>query len=607
MQITYKQRRITMFLLIISFLLLSISLIITWMNPADKYEASIFLSTPNIYWVSLLISLFIGFFIVIKFTFTDQKNIYKKSALLLLFIAFVSFLSLWIIRGYYLWCSGDPLSHLGWIKDILLTGNFEKENIYPITHIFVAQICYIVNIDPIMPHKYLPLFFGLLYLVFMYLFAKVIFKDKKKAVIGLLVAIIPMGGWFLNLTPNHLTNLTLPLAFFLVFKYMDNKKFEWCILLIAMCFFITIFHPVPSLAFLLMLLALTPPILTLVEKIINKFSKGNFKFSQMSSRVLAVITLVWFITWVSSFYVWEHTIRNIYTLLTEGAPTKLDALVADAVYAHSHGYSVIEQFLKVYGGLCIYLLLTAICFILLWKKVKQNKIALTDQKLIMVSIPLTLIIAFMGLLYFINIDLFGPGRLEIYVIILSTFFVGYVLFEYIRNSAGLKGEICVALCLVVLFVVAGLKLYPSPYVLSANWQITKTEMNGMDTLLRVKDKMSITSLSIAPKQYADALLTKDEFSKIKVNWKVSKELEIPFHFGYDENINLGDYYDENIYMVLTYRDRILYKEVFPEVEHLRFTDDDFDNLDKDNSLTKFYENGGFDSYYIHSYWDEINV
>ncbi len=595
-----------MFLLIVSFLLLGISLIITWINPATKYEASIYLSIPAIYWGSLLISLFIGFFIVIKFNFIDEKKIYENIGLFLLFIAFASFLSLWIIRGYYLWCSGDPLEHLGWIKDILFTGHFESENIYPITYIFVAQICDILNIDPIILHKYLPLYFGLLYLVFMYLFAKVIFKDKKKAVIGLLVAIIPMGGWFLNLTPNHLTNLTLPLAFFLVFKYIDNKKYEWCILLIVMCFFITIFHPVPSLALLLMLLALTPPLLTLVEKAINKFYKSNFKFARMSSIVLAVIALVWFITWVSSFYVWDHTIRNIYTLLTEGAPTKLDALVADAVYAHTYGYSVIEQFLKVYGGLCIYLLLTAIGFILLWKKVKQNKVLLTDQKLIMLSIPLTLIIATMGLLYFMNIDLFGPGRLEIYVIILSTLFVGYVLFEYIRSSAGLKREICVTLFLVVLFVAAGLKLYPSPYVLSANWQITRTEVKGMDLLLHSKGKMPITSLSISPRVYAVALLTKDERSKMKISWKIPDGLKIPFHFGYDDNINLGDYYSENIYMVLTYRDRILYKEVFPEIAHLRFTEDDFDELNVDNSLTKIYENGGFNSYYINSYWDEIS-
>jgi hypothetical protein len=605
LQLTCRQQRVSIILLIISFLLLGVSLIITWLNPAVTYEVSIFLSTPKIYWVSLLFSLFIGFFIVIKFNLSDENRIYKNSALLLLFIAFASFLALWIIRGYYLWCSGDPLTHLGKIKDILLTGYIEKDNIYPITHIFVAQICDIFNINPIIPHKYLPLYFGLLYLVFMCLFAKVIFSDKKKAMFGLLVAIIPMGGWFLNLTPNHLANLTLPLAFFLVFKNIDNKKYEWSILLLFMCFFITIFHPVPSLALLLILLALSPPILTFMERITNRFHKHNPNFEKMSSMVVAIILFVWFTTWVSSFYVWDHTIKNIYTLLTEGAPTKLDALVADAVYAHSYGYSVIEQFLKVYGGLCIYLLLTAIGFILLWKKVKQNKVSLTDQKLIMLSIPLTLIITFMGLLYFINIDLFGPGRLEIYVIMLSTIVVGYVLFEYIKSGPGLKRETCVSLFLVILFVIAGSNIYPSRYILGANWQITRTEVNGMDLLLHSKGKLPITSLSIAPKRYADAILTKDERSKLKVSWKVPDELKIPFHFGYDEGINLGDHYDEDIYMVLTSRDRTLYKEVFPEIEHLRFTDDDFAEVENDNTITKFYANGGFDSYYICSYQDAI--
>lgn len=591
-----------MFLLIISFILLGISLIVCWMNPAAKYEASIYLSTPGIYWLSLLISLFIGFFIIIKFNFTDEKKIYKHCALFLLFIAFTSFLALWIIRGYYLWCSGDPLSHLGWIKEILLTGHLEKDNIYPVTHIFLAQICAIFNINPIIPHKYIPLYFGILYLIFMYLFARAILSDKKIAIFALLVAIIPMGGWFLNLTPNHLSNLTLPLVFFILFQYISNKKYEWCILLLLMCFLFPIFHPVPSLVLLLMIFALTVPILTLAEKVANRFFKLNLTFNIKTSMGVTIILFVWIITWVSSFYVWDYTIRNIYTLLTEGASTKLDKLVGDIFYAQSSGYSVIKQFLKVYGGQIIYLVLTAIGCIALWKKIQQDEMTGTSYlKLLMLTIPLITITLLMGILYFTNIDAFGPGRLEIYLIMITILFVGYVLFEYIRSGQCLKRVVCVSLFLVFLFIIAGLKIYPSPYVLSANWQITKTEINGMALLLRSKDKMPITSLSITPIRFAHALLTKDERSRIKFNWNVSDELKIPFHFGYDDSLNLGDYYDENMYMVLTYRDRILYKKVFSEVAHLRFLDDDFNKLDKDNSLTKFYENGGFDSYYIHSY------
>lgn len=591
-----------MLLLIISFFLLGVSLIITWLNPAVTYEASIFLSTPKIYWVSLLFSLFIGFFIVIKFNLSDENRIYKNSALLLLFIAFASFLALWIIRGYYLWCSGDPLTHLGKINDILLTYHIDKDSIYPLTHIFLAEICSIFKINPIIPHKYVPLYFGMLYLIFMYLFAKTVFSDKKMAIVALLVAIIPMGGWFLNLTPNHLANLTLPLVFFILYQYITNRKYEWCILLIGACFFYPIFHPVPSLALLLIVFALTPPILNLVERLTNKYLKCSIRFEKKTSMVITIIFLIWFITWVSSFYVWDHTINNIYNLLTEGASTKLDSLIADAVYAQSHGYSVIEQFLKVYGGLIIYLVLTAFGCIMIGKKIKQNKHDFfLYQNIISLIAPLVLVVGFMGLLYFTNLELFGPSRIEIYAIMISSLFVGYVIYEYIKKGKDFWRKIFASFFLVFLFIIAGLKLYPSPYILKSNYQITKTEINGMDFILHSKNEMPITSLSIAPGRYADALLAIDERSNIRVNQRVSEDLKIPFHFGYDENNNLGDYYDEDLYMVLTYHDRILYKEVFPEVEHLRFTDNDFEQVENDNTIIKFYANGGFDSYHICSF------
>lgn len=606
MQNICKQQRINIILLIIGFLILGISLIITWMNPADKYEASIILSTPKIYWVSLLFSLFIGFFIVIKFNLSDENRIYKNSALLLLFIAFASFLALWIIRGYYLWCSGDPLTHLGWIQDTVLTGHTGENIIYPITHIYLAEICNILNINPIIPHKYVPLYFGILYLIFMYLFAKTIYSNKRMVIIGLLVAIIPMGGWFLNLTPNHLSNLTLPLVLYILYQYISNRKYQWCILLIGACFFYPIFHPVPSLALLLIIFALTPPFLILVERLVNKYFKCSIRYDKKSSVIITIILLIWIITWVSSFYVWEHTIINIYTLLTEGASTQLNTLLADVVYAQSHGYSVIEQFLKVYGGLIIYLVLTAFGCIMIWRKIKQNKHDFfLYQNIISLITPLVLIVGFMGLLYFTNIYAFGPGRLEVYAIMISTLIVGYVIFEYISKSKGFWRKILASSFLVFLFVIAGLKLYPSPYILNSNHQITKTEIDGMDLILHSKNEMPITSLSIAPGRYADALLTNDERSKIKFNWTVSEDLKIPFHFGYDNNNNLGDYYYDDLYMVLTYHDRILYKEVFPEIEHLRFTDEDFGEVENDNTITKFYANGGFDSYYICSYQDAI--
>jgi hypothetical protein len=259
LQITCKQQRISLILLIASFVMLGISLIITWMNPATKYEVSIFLSTPGIYWVSLLVNLFTGFFVAVKFNFTAENKMLKSGAITLLFITFASFLSLWIIRGYYLWCPGDPLTHLGWIKDTLLTGHTSKDIIYPITHIYLAQIASVCNINPIIPHKYVPLFFGILFILFMYQFAKSILPDKLSTTIVLLLSFVPMHGWFLNLTPNYLSNLLLPLVFFILITYIKKRGYQWCILFLVMVFLYPAFHPVPSLALLIMIISLTPP------------------------------------------------------------------------------------------------------------------------------------------------------------------------------------------------------------------------------------------------------------------------------------------------------------------------------------------------------------
>lgn len=601
-----------MLLLIICFIMLSISIIITWMNPTEKYEISIFSSTPNIYWLSLLISLYVGFIIVIKFILseTEGNKICKNSALILLFIAFASFLSLWIIRGYYLWCSGDPLTHLGWIKDTILTGHINEDIIYPIAHIYLAQISTILNIDPILPHKYVPILFGLLFILFMYQFAKSVLPDKLSTTIVLLLSFIPMHGWYLNLTPNYLANLLLPLAFFILITYLKNRSYQWCILFLIMIFLYPAFHPVSSLALLVMIISLTPPVITFVKKTMDKLLSYNVHQTKNNRFIVFGILLVaLIITWVSSFYVWDYTIRNLYSLATEGGPRHLDALIDEMQYASGYGYSVALQFFKVYGGRLIYMILMAIGCVLLWKKCKQDKnIYKQYRKLFYLIIPSLAFIVLVGLTYLTNVG-FNAERIVFYIIIIAMLFVGYAIGELLKKVKTSLVCSTVSLFLAGLFIIAAPLVYPTPYTLEANWQITRSEITGMDWALHKRnDDAKLTGLTISqPGRFGDVLLLPEERFRVGIPRNIPEELRIPFHFGYDENDYLGDSYHENVYIVLTYKDRIFYKEVFPDVAHLRFLDDDFDKLNIDKSLTKLYENGEFENYYINSNLDGKTV
>ncbi|MCL0082759.1 hypothetical protein M1O14_03530 [Dehalococcoidia bacterium] len=146
---------------------------------------------------------------------------------------------------------------------------------------------------------------------------------------------------------------------------------------------------------------------------------------------------------------------------------------------------------------------------------------------------------------------------------------------------------------------AGLKLYPSPHTLRANWQITRTEIIGMHWFFHNKDIATpITAMTTAVSRFDDFLLTPEERGQHRIPHYIPGELRVPHHFGYDEDHQLGESFAEDTYMVLNKQDRLLYVEVFPEIQHLRFSPSEFEKLEQDPSVKKLYSNGGLDVYFI---------
>ena len=66
---------------------------------------------------------------------------------------------------------GDPLTHIGDIKNIISTGYEAQDSIYPASKIFVAQISLVCNIDPTYLSKVIPFIFALLNVPFFLLFS----------------------------------------------------------------------------------------------------------------------------------------------------------------------------------------------------------------------------------------------------------------------------------------------------------------------------------------------------------------------------------------------------------------------------------------------------
>ncbi len=352
-----QRQRFQKVVLIFLFLLLSVALIITWNTPATGYEASIYRSTPLILWVSLITSVIAGIALVVVSIAKNEldQNPLWKIGFFLVFLSYAVCLALFIIRGYYMWCmTGDPASHIGWIKETLSTGHTAGGVIYPIIHIFLSEIVFLTGLDLIILHKITPIIFSILFIVYMYIFAKTVFSSTAaQLLVGLISCGIFKTDFYLNLIPNGLSSLLLPLTLFVTFKYAYQRRWAWAVPLFVLVILHPVFHPVPTMFIGLVFLTLwiphiVPDIMRYIHE--RKITMPDPKSHKFKLILPFLVMLIWFTFWIASFRVWDYTLRSMYqTIFSEGTPSEAMDLLDTISYAQGYGYSVIEVVVKQYG------------------------------------------------------------------------------------------------------------------------------------------------------------------------------------------------------------------------------------------------------------------
>ena len=183
---TYSQR-LQKSILIILFLFLTVAVLITGNVPSAGFEPSIYNSTPLVLWIAIISSVIAGVSIVIvSISNSDfRRNNLWKYGFLLILLCYVIGLSLFIIRGYYMWgMIGDSANHLGWTNEILQSGHIPQSLFYPISHIFLSEISLITTLNPISLYLVISLFFSLLCVGFIYIFIRVLSPNKITPVIA---------------------------------------------------------------------------------------------------------------------------------------------------------------------------------------------------------------------------------------------------------------------------------------------------------------------------------------------------------------------------------------------------------------------------------------
>lgn len=586
-------------LAIACFILILLSSFIAFLHPARGYELSIYESTPTFVWFFLIFSITGGVTIIVHQVYTRE---YKSSnfwlfGFLILILSRVSLLYIPFIRGYYTW-RGDNISHIGYVKDVLLTGHFPTDNFYPITHILLAELISISGAPIELIVNHITGLFSILYVVSIYLLATTVLPRRDAQ----LLSVAAIGGVLFNaynvyLMPNGWSILYLPLLFFFFFK--SFKSLEYKLLLVIMLVLYPFFHPLSSTVLVIMLLTIgfVSSLMYIIEH--KKISLGNILHSIPITQVLIVLGIL--LPWILSFQAFNLNIRNLYTSLTTGhSPDVIAQMGSTLDKIGLHGFEFVKLVIKMMGDDIIFLALSFIAAIILLKSYKNHKEIKSNENLI-ILLGITFIIGLIYAAYLFNIihglENIGSQRLLAYLVIFTPIFVGFSFQHFLSKK---RSYITASLCIVIIMtasIISILSLYPSQYIIRPNPEVTQMDMHGFEWFVDYKSTaIGCTCIMSPPYRFADAILgNKEEDKRTDIEHYAP---QIPDHFNYTCYETLGESYKKDRYATITQMDKVIYDTVWEVVG--RFHEEDFERLENDKSVDKLYSNGECDVLYVHS-------
>lgn len=555
-------------IILMSYLLIIFSLVELAFKQVSGYDSSIY-SGQNIFiWIALYMSVAICILMIISLGFSKRNNsdIILFFCFMALIFSNILVISFGYLSGYAFYGRHDALSHAGYAKSILNSGCFSIDNVYPIGHILISEISLISNIDIWGSVILLADFFYLLFILFIYLLSTSLFKERHLILIASVSSSFFILGkfffesYYLTAIPNGMADFLVPLVLYL---YLSKREYGFRTLLLILLILLPFFHPLTSFFLIIILSALE------VYKYL--FVKEDIKNNSLTP--LLVIFVI-FISWISTHILWDVALSRIfywmYGEISGSAAVGLSSIFAKLDLPPLElGQMVIKIFLPT----LIFLVLSSFAVIIVASNF--NYYGSTIQQLCFAYLVIFLIIV-LSFIIPMNFDLLrATNYVLIFSIILSPVALGNLYLKY-----GIKGELIIALLLIMSSISGISTVYNSPENLRPNQQITKMDLFGADWLFS-KGNMDYdinAIMSIDYYRFADFILGTD---KRRLLYKKQSEI-IPDHFNY---LNKSKEMDE--YMSISKSDIILYTEVWPQAK--RYNSIDFKR--NDDITNKLYSNG----------------
>jgi hypothetical protein len=297
-----------------------------------------------------------------------------------------------------------------------------------------------------------------------------------------------------------------------------------------------------------------------------------------------------FLTWISSFYIFQKTVYNMLSWLL-GEIQSLPRVTEVEQALRTQGIGLDAQIvlgLKLYGDNLIYLALSGVALLIgIWGFVRRDTRTRNVSILAMpflVSGPVWVLIFATTLLVTLG-RLLGANIMMWATPVLAAFALAQTLGKWKRARVAL-----VTAVLLVASAVGLIAVYHSPFVLQPSWQVTWSDVRGTEWF---QDRSALAERGVfatlgIPRAWADG------------------RVEIPDHFGYATNDRMGQSLPIDLHLLIGERfrlstsDPVLSRTVVsnPRLAKLGFNPTDLQRLGRDPTVEKLYSNGELEVFLV---------
>jgi hypothetical protein len=590
--------RVPKLLLIASFTLIILSLVAITTSPFDgTYEFSIYSALPE-FFVLLTFSIIVSFIVLIT-QFNAKSNKIIGLAFFSLVLSGIILSLLPMLRGYYSYGRGDVLTHIGWMNTIQELRSFRNLH-YPLNHILGVSFADITGIGLFDTSMIIPAFFSLTLILSIYALAIEILPSRKQRIIAIAIgSMLILGGNHISFAPFQQSVFLLPIAFFSLSKVIKNEcSSRFKLIFIVFLIVLTLYHPLSSILLIIVLLMIV--ILRKFDTMMRSDGASTTP-AGISKFLLGAISIasITYLSWQAYLILLKRQVNSIIdSILHDDGSSQLANYVNIITTNDLSFTNFIVHLFSVYGTYIILFAIAIFGLLLLlvgWLRHKQS-ISPT------IRIFGAIFLLFLGIAAFELVFslVLGMNRYLAYSALVAIFLIPLIYYDKGIKSlmATLKKfeRPLILVFLTSILIVSMANLYASPFVRLSNYQVTESEMAGMDHLFQNCDSsVEIFELGLSQFRFFDALYG-NHVKHIGTSWGYPIP---PDHFGYGSETSWTGNKTQSKYMIINEVGRYSYPNIYPDFpERWRFIESDFERLNADMNITKTYFNGNLEIYYI---------